>query len=85
MAESTAPLFLWPYLPGTLAVLQPPKVTKKSPVGFQVQTNGTLISMAVARELKALRVALGVSLDGPPAVNDLFRPFARGAVVVHGC
>jgi len=41
--------------------------------------------MAVARELKALRVALGVSLDGPPAVNDLFRPFARGAVVVHGC
>jgi uncharacterized protein len=34
--------------------------------------------MAVARELKALRVALGVSLDGPPAVNDLFRPFAGG-------
>lgn len=52
--------------------------TKKFPVSFQVQTNGTLINMAVAKELKALRVALGVSLDGPPAVNDLLRPFKGG-------
>lgn len=52
--------------------------TKNIPVSFQIQTNGTLISMAVAEELKALRVALGVSLDGPPAVNDLLRPIKGG-------
>ena len=62
--------------------------TKKFPVSFQIQTNGTLISMAVAEELKALRVALGVSLDGPPAVNDLLRPIKGGEpstmAVIHG-
>jgi uncharacterized protein len=52
--------------------------SRKSPVTFQMQTNGTLVGPAVARELKALKIAPGVSLDGPPEVNDRLRPFAGG-------
>ena len=48
-------------------------------VTFQLQTNGTLINGALARELKGLRIGLGVSLDGPPAVNDYLRPFPGGS------
>lgn len=47
-------------------------------VTFQLQTNGTLIDRALAREIKRLQIGLGVSLDGPPEVNDLLRPFNGG-------
>jgi uncharacterized protein len=57
-------------------------------VTFQLQTNATLIDRALARELKRLGVGLGVSLDGPPGVNDYLRPFADGggstAAVIRG-
>lgn len=54
--------------------------------GYQLQTNATLVTESVARRLKELNVAVGVSLDGLPAVNDRLRPFAdsrgsSGAVV----
>lgn len=49
-----------------------------SSVLYQLQTNGTLITPELARELKSLRIAVGVSLDGMPDVNDLLRPFASG-------
>lgn len=51
---------------------------RKLPAVFQMQTNGTLIDLPAARELKAMRVATGVSLDGMPGVNDPLRPFAGG-------
>ena len=44
-------------------------------VTFQMQTNGTLIDSAMARELKHLDIHMGVSLDGPPRVNNQLRPF----------
>jgi len=44
----------------------------------QVQTNATLITSDVARRLKDLELAIGVSLDGPPLVNDALRPFPDG-------
>jgi uncharacterized protein len=54
--------------------------------GYQLQTNATLVTETVAQNLKELHIAVGVSLDGPPAVNDRLRPFpdsrgSTGAVV----
>jgi len=48
------------------------------PVRFQLQTNGTLITTALAQEIKNLMIGVGVSLDGMPEVNDRLRPFADG-------
>jgi len=47
-------------------------------IAFQLQTNATLVDRAIARRLRGLGLALGVSLDGPPAVNDTLRPLADG-------
>ncbi|MGB9802323.1 MAG: radical SAM protein [Desulfofundulus sp.] len=52
--------------------------SRRLSVKLQLQTNGTLVTPAVARELKSLGVALGVSLDGRPEVNDRLRPLAGG-------
>ena len=40
---------------------------------FQLQTNGTLIDDRIAGRLRELHISVGVSLDGPPEVNDLTR------------
>ncbi len=45
---------------------------------FQLQTNGTLLTPGLVRELKRLGLSLGVSLDGMPEVNDSLRPFRGG-------
>ncbi|MHB8117966.1 MAG: radical SAM protein [Methanothrix sp.] len=47
-------------------------------VPCQVQTNATLINPDVAGRLKSLKIGIGVSLDGPPPVNDALRPFWDG-------
>lgn len=48
-------------------------------VPCQVQTNATLITPDIARRLKSLKIGIGMSLDGPPAVNDALRPFLDGS------
>jgi len=45
---------------------------------YQLQTNATLIDARMTIRLKQLKVAVGVSLDGLPEVNDYLRPFADG-------
>lgn len=40
---------------------------------FQVQTNGTLLTLSKCEFLGELGVDIGVSLDGPRAINDLHR------------
>lgn len=52
---------------------------KRITVRYQMQTNGTLITPQIAGELKAMGIAVGVSLDGMPEVNDHLRPFAGGS------
>ncbi len=47
-------------------------------VPCQVQTNATLINPDIAGRLRSLKVGIGVSLDGPPHVNDDLRPFPDG-------
>ena len=40
---------------------------------FQMQTNGTLIDEKTALEIKNMRIRIGVSLDGPPDMNEILR------------
>jgi uncharacterized protein len=47
-------------------------------IHYQLQTNATLIDTNIARSLKRLGIAVGVSLDGLPAINDSLRPFPDG-------
>ena len=44
---------------------------------FGTTTNGTLISKEVARLIADLNMSVTVSLDGPPAINDVVRPAKR--------
>ncbi|RKY63484.1 MAG: hypothetical protein DRQ08_09565 [Candidatus Latescibacterota bacterium] len=45
---------------------------------YQLQTNATLITREVARRIRELGIAVGVSLDGLPKFNDPLRPFPDG-------
>jgi uncharacterized protein len=40
---------------------------------FQMQTNGTLIDGYTAKRIKELGIAVGVSLDGTPDINEITR------------
>lgn len=42
-------------------------------VSLQLQTNGTIINQEIANGIKKMKMAVGVSLDGPPAVNESIR------------
>lgn len=45
----------------------------KPDIKIQVQTNGTTIDDENAREIKAMNIAVGVSLDGPYEINEVLR------------
>jgi uncharacterized protein len=47
-------------------------------VSCQLQTNGTLITHSIAEYLKRMQIAVGVSLDGIPDVNDRLRRYPDG-------
>lgn len=47
---------------------------------FQMQTNGTLIDREKAKAIKEMKIAVGVSLDGPPDVNEWLRGGTKQAV-----
>lgn len=46
---------------------------EKIPAVLQLQTNGSLLTDKIAKYLYKNKVAIGVSLDGRPAVNDKLR------------
>lgn len=46
---------------------------EKLPAVLQLQTNGSLLTDKIAKYLYKNKVAIGVSLDGRPAVNDKLR------------
>ena len=47
-------------------------------ISFKIQTNGLYLSRAWMRTLHRNAIALGVSLDGPPEVNDASRVTSSG-------
>lgn len=42
-------------------------------IKMQMQTNGTLITREIAREIRKMNISVGVSLDGPVEINEKFR------------
>jgi uncharacterized protein len=52
----------------------------KRRVSVGLQTNGTLIDSPMALRLKKLRLEVGVSLDGLPAVNEITRGGSRALI-----
>lgn len=48
------------------------KINNKA-VKLQMQTNGTLIDREIAREIKKMNIAIGISMDGPFEVNEKLR------------
>lgn len=50
--------------------------------GMQLQTNGTLITPEIAREIRAMKIAVGVSLDGGIEMNEALR--GRSGEVAEG-
>lgn len=51
---------------------------RDKPVRFMMQTNGTMLSAKTTAALKRLKVHVGVSIDGPPALHDEQRVFHNG-------
>ncbi|CAG4917207.1 anaerobic sulfatase maturase [Paraburkholderia saeva] len=60
------------------AVVLQRKYAKGKPIRNTLQTNGTLLDDAWCVFLKRERFLVGVSLDGPRALNDVARPDKRG-------
>lgn len=52
---------------------------------FQMQTNGICITPEIATGLKKMKIALGVSLDGPPEVNEFSRGKTREVIAGIQC
>lgn len=48
-------------------------------VKFGMQTNATLVDEALIEKMAGLNISMGVSLDGPAAINDAHRIFKNGA------
>ncbi len=57
------------------------KINNKS-VRLQMQTNGTLINREIAREIKKMNIAIGISMDGPIEINEKLR--GKSADVING-
>ncbi len=53
-------------------------------IDFQLQTNGMLIDERMAGRLKSLKIAMGLSLDGWPEINDQLRIDSQGSGSAKG-
>lgn len=69
------PLAHYPLLFSVAEFIQTESAGKAS---MRLVTNGTLLTAARQRELKALGVRVTVSLDGPPSVHDRHRALRAG-------
>ncbi len=56
---------------------------KDKPVRFLMQSNGTMLSAKTVAVLQRLKVGVGVSIDGPPALHDAQRVFHNGRGTSH--
>jgi len=55
------------------------KKHKKKKINVRMQTNATLIDEEFAKLLANFGVKVGISIDGPPKINDRTRPFVNGS------
>ena len=47
-------------------------------ISFTVQSNGTIMRPEIAKFLREMRINVGISLDGPPAIHDRNRKYSNG-------
>ena len=63
------------------------RITRPYTIG--IQTNGTFLNLDLAREFKKYGVQVGISLDGPPGVNERLRggtgATLRGLGILESC
>lgn len=69
------PLLAYDLIRKIVAYLQQEKI----PARLQIQTNASLLTTEMAQFFYANKVAIGVSLDGRPSVNDKNRKLKSGA------
>lgn len=69
------PLLNFPVLQAVVQYVE----DNKLPAVLQLQTNASLLNDAMARYLYEHKVAIGISLDGRPAVNDKLRVKKNGS------
>lgn len=48
-------------------------LNSKAKTKIMIQTNGTLIDYEIAKEIKKMELAIGISLDGPFEINEFLR------------
>lgn len=75
------PLLNYPLICQVVAYVK----AKQYDASFQMQTNGIGITPEIAVGLKKMKIALGVSLDGPPEVNEFSRGRTRDVIAGIGC
>lgn len=67
------PLMMKPERLASICDIFSSELTSIAPVGFNVQTNGTIISDGWLRVFREYRVNVGVSIDGSQTAHDRFR------------
>lgn len=65
------PLLAWSQLVKAVFLMR----EKDIPCQFQLQTNGILLDELKVSFIKEHHIAVGISIDGPPIINHLSRPF----------
>jgi uncharacterized protein len=73
------PLLDFPLLRDTVLYGERRSAARGKRITFEVTTNGTRLEPDVIEFLNQYRVSVGVSLDGPPEIQDVARPLARGS------
>jgi len=53
--------------------------SKKYRTGFDIETNATLITDSIAKELHERNISVGVSIDGTPELQNIQRPKISGS------
>jgi uncharacterized protein len=72
------PLLRFPLLRAAVHETRAMAKARGKEISFSITTNGTLVTREIAGFLKENGVSVCVSIDGPPEVHDVNRPYASG-------
>jgi uncharacterized protein len=72
------PLLRFPLLRPAVHEARAMAKTRGKGISFSITTNGTLVTREIAAFLKENGVSVCVSIDGPPEVHDVNRPYPSG-------
>lgn len=72
------PLLCVDLLKATITYIRDQQARYHQPVRLQITTNGTICDAGLLQWLQAEAIALTISLDGPPEVQNRYRSFRHG-------